>query len=370
MPNPIIALAPMDGITNNAYRTICSDIFYNKQNSYKDSYNFSLFTEFMSAEGYIRNPEKLTRHLLSTVWQSPLIAQIYWWNHDSLLQTAIDIDIKYPDFTGIELNIGCPSPRIMSCEAGSGMLRCRPQTLTIIKQLSESINRPFSIKTRAWLTLEDKKEQFNFIIESAYCCHMITIHGRTYKQSHSGEVDRDFILNIKEELIRRNLHDVKIIWNWWLKSVDDWLPYLSLLDWIMLGQAAMCSPWALVSYSPSIWEVYDTAMKHLHLSLANEWYFTHTNSFDSINKRLIQPTSEDLDKIIAGIKSNTINPEVFSENGKWYSLIEFRKHLFWYVTGLPGNAEFKRSAATISHYRELIELIDHYFKPLLAWNIG
>jgi len=91
----------------------------------------------------------------------------------------------------------------MSCEAGSGMLRCRPKTLQIIQKISKSIHKPFSIKTRCGLTQEDIQEQFDFIIESAYYCSMITIHGRTYKQSHHGEVNRSFIQSVKEELNKR-----------------------------------------------------------------------------------------------------------------------------------------------------------------------
>jgi tRNA-dihydrouridine synthase len=93
----------------------------------------------------------------------------------------------------------------MACEAGSGMLKCRPQTLQIIKRISESISKPFSIKTRRGLHIDDKKEQFDFIIEAAYYCKMITVHGRTYKQSHNGEVDREFIQSIKSELLSRDL---------------------------------------------------------------------------------------------------------------------------------------------------------------------
>lgn len=99
----------------------------------------------------------------------------------------------------------------MACEAGSGMLKNRPYTLDVIKEISSRIKKPFSIKTRCGLTQEDKKEQFDFIIQSAQYVSMITIHGRTYKQSHSGEVDRDFIYQVKKQLIDLGLDHVKIV---------------------------------------------------------------------------------------------------------------------------------------------------------------
>lgn len=350
----------------------------------------------MSVEGYTRNPSRLTRHLLTTQWSSDTIAQIYWWNHDNLLQTACDLDNKYwASFSGIELNIGCPSPKIMSCEAWSGMLKCRPKTLQIIQKISQSIKKPFSIKTRSGLTEYDEQEQFDFIIESAYHCHMITIHGRTYKQSHSGSVNRDFIMRVKQELIKRNLPHVKIIWNGWLKSAVDSLSYITdvtsyqlpvasassaiqtgnrkpetgnhrLLDGIMLGQAAMCNPRSLVNYTPDAQELYETTLKHLHQNLANERYFSHADTFNQTSSVLNQPTNNQLAEITSQIE----NWELQAENWKWHSLIEFRKHLFWYVSGLPNSSEFKRGAAIITDYKELLDHIHTYFQPIISWNLS
>lgn len=354
----------MDWITNNAYRMICKQVWENEQNIFKHSYDFYRFTEFMSCEGYVRHPRKLTRHLLTTQGEEKTIAQIYGWNHDTLMETALDVDNKYSEFAWIELNIWCPSPKIMACEAGSGMLKCRPKTLDLIKRMSAAISKPFSIKTRAWLTADDRQEQFDFIIESAYHCHMITIHGRTYKQWHSWEVDRDFICKIKEELNKRNMGHIKIIWNWWLKSVDDWLQSLEIIDGIMFWQAAMCSPRPLTSYKPNIQELYDITLKHLHLNLANEHYFNSDSCFDYNYNTLIQPTEIQLNNII---QQFLIQNSEFRIN-KRFSLIEFRKHLFRYVSGLPWNAEFKRTAATITEYDSLISHIHNYFQPLLTWE--
>lgn len=355
----------MDGITNNAYRSICKQIWDNPKNEYNTEYDFYRFTEFMSVEWYSRNPGKLARHLLTSQDSPNTIAQIYGANHENLLSTAIDIDNKYSDsFSWIELNIGCPSPKIMSCEAGAGMLRCRPKTLQIIKNISGSIQKPFSIKTRRWLTDDDRQEQFDFIIESAYYCDMITIHGRSYKQSHSGIVDRDFILKVKEELKKRDLWHIKIIWNGWLKSAEDWLWYMDSIDWIMLGQAAMCYPRSLTNFKPSIEELYEITLKHLHLNLANEYYFANEWNFDSCTNTLKQPTEEELNEIAKWIENWALR-NIWE---KRFSLIEFRKHLFWYLNGLENNNEFKRQVAQITDYSELLKSIHLFFQTALLWN--
>ena len=365
MKKKIIALAPMDWITNNAYRMICQKVWDNPKNEYKEHYDFYRFTEFMSVEWYVRHPERLSKHLLTTTNSTLTVAQIYGWNHDNLLQSAIDIDNKYSDsFSGIELNIWCPSPKIMSCEAGSGMLKCRPKTLQIIKKISESIKKPFSIKTRRGLTEDDTEEQFNFIIDAAPYCTMITIHGCTYKQSHNGDVDRKYILRIKKELTKRGLNHVKVIWNGGLKSATDWLWYLwsDGIDGIMLGQAAMCNPWSLVSYTPKIKEIYQLTLDHLHLNLANEFYFNEITSFDKKNNLLIQPTAKQLEDLAKKIEDWSITSE------KWHSLLEFRKHLFWYVNWMVACNEFKRTVATILDYPTLLSTIHSYFQQSLSWE--
>jgi tRNA-dihydrouridine synthase len=231
----IRALAPMDWITWCAFRSISLDLFnqYNKDQTKQ----LRMFTEFMSSEWYLRNPQRLTKHLLTSSDQfwSNLVAQIYWGDAEHLLQTAIEIDQKYDFFTWIELNIWCPSPKVMSCEAWSWMLKDRTKTLEIIKSISSNIQKPFSIKTRAWLSIDDKLAQQDFIVQASEYCSMITIHGRTYKQSHSWEVDRDYIYNIKNSLYQNN-SNVKIIWNWWLSTYHDGENYLHNLDGVMFGR--------------------------------------------------------------------------------------------------------------------------------------
>ena len=143
----IFGLAPMDGITDCIYRTIVQEVFtkYTKDSSHQ----LRTWTEFMNADGYMINPPKLIKHLVINDSEKKTIAQIYGGNMDTLVKTAIDIERKYPQYAGIELNIGCPSPKVMACGAGSGMLQDKENCLRIIKAISESISMPFSIKTRA-----------------------------------------------------------------------------------------------------------------------------------------------------------------------------------------------------------------------------
>ncbi|MDR0282889.1 MAG: tRNA-dihydrouridine synthase family protein [Candidatus Peribacteria bacterium] len=180
-----LCLAPMDGITTYATRKITQEIF---EQYGKKSDSLQLWTEFMNVDGFLINPRKVIKHLLTDVTQKP-IAQIYGGNPDTLLEAAKIIQTNYGEvFSGIELNTGCPSTTVMKVGGGSDMMKNRAKTLEIIKQLSETTKiggLPFSIKTRAGMNEEDKEKQADFLLEASKYCYRISIHGRTLKQLYS-----------------------------------------------------------------------------------------------------------------------------------------------------------------------------------------
>ena len=92
----ILGLAPMDGVTDFVYRQITQEIF--EQHGDKKNHTLWKRTEFMSADGYMINPSRLVKHLISSSEEQNLIAQIYGGNIDTLLKTAQDIERKYPFF--------------------------------------------------------------------------------------------------------------------------------------------------------------------------------------------------------------------------------------------------------------------------------
>lgn len=391
----ILAVAPMDGITNNAFRQITSKL----RNQYWDKQNHELYmwTEFMSVEWYTRHPQRLCHHILKNTSQLNVIAQIYWWDGESLLQTAIDIDQKYSLrtelrssdlsswwkwwFVGIELNIWCPSPKIYACESWVGMLRNRPRTLEIIKSISSSIKLPFSIKTRAWLNQEDKKAQFEWILSVAKYCDMITIHGRTYKDGHSGPVDYQYIYDIKTALIDKpNIYgrDTKILANWWLSDYQDWIDKIGNLDGVMRWQASMKNPFLVVNHKPDLRELRNIILEHLDMYIADDIYMSMADSFDHSTKTLIQMDDSKYSQIISDLKNKQLqkytyifdqDPEDIAKvrrledpnSGNRHSVIEYRKHLFRYITWLEWNKEFKQKVTTIRNYYELVNEINVFF---------
>ena len=392
----IFWLAPMDGITDLAYRTITNGIFSRYNTEPKNQLRTR--TEFMNADGYMITPNRLVKHLLCFKQDSSnpngqkLIAQIYGGNKESLIKTAQDIEQKYPEFDGIELNIGCPSPKVIACGWGSWMMQNKKATLEIIKTISESITKPFSIKVRAWLTNDDKAAQEQFIIDAAAYCPVISIHGRTMKQWHGGDVDRPMLYRIKEHVG----NGCTIIGNGWIISYDDAYQKLGNLDGQMIAQAAIANPRIFTSHRPTIRDRYETIINHLSLALAVSNYFSYHQEHTTIteekqtsldyNRQMMHQlkksyNDEDTIKLSWTMRIHEyqfpmpqydqimIDAQQIDQGGKPigdnHTVIEFRKYLFNYLKGIEWAKDIKQHIAQIKNYEQLRELLENFFSSRL-----
>lgn len=348
----LIYLAPMDWITDCPYRIITKEIFdkYNKINE------LGLVSEFMSADGFVHSPKWVCKHIIKTEIDKEVIAQIFWWNKDNLVNTAINLDQNY-DFWWIELNIWCPSPKIMACGWWSWMIKEKNNTLAIIEELSKNVKNKFSIKTRIWLNDDDKDLQFKFVVNAAERCKQITIHGRYFKQWHSWDVDWDFIYKIKEKVGDK----CKVIWNWWIKSFEDWLNKVGNLDGFMIWQAAIWNPWILTPHTPTIDELLSTILRHLDLSIGFEIYSKKVINDPQENNymtfKIKMPTLKDIEN-----EYNNYDNLPNEEKEGIRAWVEFRKHLFSYLKWLPDSKEFKQDLIHIREYKQLRNMIINFFE--------
>lgn len=336
-----IFLAPMDGITDCAYRIIVKEIF----EKYNSDDNLWMVTEFMSSDGFIANPTWVLKHLMKTEIENSVIAQIFWTDKNNLINTAINIDKNY-DFRWVELNTWCPAPKITRTWAWSGMLKDKENTLDIIKSLREHIKWKLSIKTRCWLLENDKQNQMEFLIKVSDLCDMITVHWRTFNKWHCWDVDWQFIYELKKFANPR----CNIIWNWWIKSYQQSKQLLWNLDWVMIWQSAIWNPYIFTNHSPTDQWIKQTIIRHLNILTATEVYYKK-NPFTKENI-FIQPKIAELEEIISWFtQQNTISMK---------STIEFRKHLFSYIKGIPWSKHFKQDVIFIRNYWELKEHIEKF----------
>lgn len=382
----------MDGVTNLPYRMIVQRIFdrYN-QHTYQTLWTW---TEFMNADGYMVQPHRLAHHFIHNDRENNLIIQIYWWTKETLIAAAIDIDQKYGDqIGGIELNIGCPSPRVMACGGGSALMRDHDYLQDIVKTISTSITSPFSIKVRSWLRQDDKQERFDTLVSLAPFCKTISIHGRTFKQWHSGDNDWGYIRHFKQIVSDQCL----VVGNGGIKSYEDmggngkkWNKYI--IDGYMVGQAAIGNPWIFTPHEPTPQDRYDIIIEHMHLLLAYEYRKTkhipdtYEDAATRHNKKLLHarkkggdigddtrhdvqemklhtfvmpmPTMAELDHIATHLE------DYIDLDCDYQYLAEFRKYLFNYIAWLPGSKELKKTLAKSKAYYVIKDVIDSYFHIL------
>lgn len=368
----ILWLAPMDWITNCAFRIIVKQIFLDNMekltkgnpvekhwNIENENTNPQLFlrTEFMSIDGYIHNPSKVVRHLMATKYEAPLIAQIYGASEAKMVTVAQEIEKKYADrFVCIELNIWCPAPNVVKCGWWSSLMKDKAKTLHMIKSIKESISLPFSIKTRIWLNQDDIDSQTDFIVKASEYCKYITVHGRTYSQQHSWEVNRDEIYKAK----KLSNPNCKIIGNWWIKSYAEIAEKIGNLDGVMIGQAAIWNPRIFTSHQPSFQEIWETIIQHLDLAIACELYFDKYAKSEHIQKYqdyiFPMPTMTKLKNFIKKI------PILEKSWASFFAVPEFRKYMFSYVKGIPDSKDFKINTCRITKYTELVEEIKKFFQ--------
>jgi len=350
-----VALAPMDGITDCAYRIICKEIFL-RWWSRNDT--LMLWTEFMSASWFYHNPPWVLHHALLSDFDTETIIQIFGGDAQHLVYTARILDSAYA-FAGIELNMWCPSPKIMSCAAWSGMLRDKQATLDIIKEMANAIQKPLSIKTRAWLTDADKEAQFQFLLGASPYVECITVHGRTYAQSHAGEVDWDFIYRLKAALPEKI-----IIGNGWLRSYSDMKEKQQgisnntpiTLDGMMPAQSAIGNPWILTPHIPTPQEKRTTMLTHLDLMMAQEHYLRTLPFYGEKWAYMHQPSFQQLRERAQRIHEHPQAPEL----EVYKTPIEFRKFLFTYVSWLHNSKTLKKAVPPARTYAALKQLLHEH----------
>ena len=333
----------MDWITNAATRYLTEQIFL----KYKTPWDtLQTRTEFMNADGFVINPSWVVKHLMTIQpWNTKPIAQLFWWRKETLYKAVTILINDYADdFSWIELNMGCPSNTVMKCWWGSDMLKHRPESLEIIKELSSLIKTSpltFSIKTRAWLDENDKENQLAFLKEVSQRVDFLTIHGRTLKQLYMWDADISFMIKLKETA------HCPIIANGWITNYQEAKTMENLwFDGVMIGQWAIGNPRIFTEYLPSLQERKKIILEHLELMIATNCYF-ETTVQTMKNYRLKQPQPEEITALIGTIDEAT----------PYHAIVEFRKYLFQYIKGIPNAREIKQSFLKMKTYWEIKEAL-------------
>lgn len=229
LKRPIVALAPMAGYTDTAYRQLVKGI----------EPRVICFTEFTSADGLVYGSKMTLKQLdFNPDEEKPLVAQIFGKKPEHFAQAAKIIEQMGID--AIDINMGCPAKKVVSSDHGSALLKNPCHAVKLVEATVKATRLPVSVKTRIgadqlnlpWFI------QFCKDLESAGV-QLLTIHGRTAKQMYTGKADWEPIYEVK-----RNL-GIPVIGNGDVKSVADAHAKLGNLDGVMVGRGTMGNPWVM-----------------------------------------------------------------------------------------------------------------------------
>ena len=305
-----LILAPMAGITNLPFRVIC------------EKYNPGMVcTEMASSKAIFYNDNK-TKRLLNTKGEKrPISFQIFGSDEEAMAYAAKYVS-KFADI--IDINMGCPAPKVVKNGDGSKLLLDLKKAKKIMQSVVQNSSVPVTIKIRkGWdndhiVAVEVAK------IAQEVGISAITVHGRTRSEFYTGNADWDIIKQVKQSI------DIPVIGN---GDIVDGKTALKMfqdtgVDGIMIGRGA----------------------------LGNPWIFREIQYFLETGKELKQPTKEEKLEIIKQ------HIELAVEEKGEIAVKELRKHISWYTKNMPNSTDFRSSINKIESKEELITKIDEYFK--------
>ena len=283
LKKPIIALSPMDGVTDAVFRKLLAL-------TSKPSF---IMTEFVNVEGLSRGAVSMLKGFEYSEIERPIIAQVYGTELDSFYKVAFMV-CKL-GFDGIDINMGCPMRKIAKRGAGAGLIQdpehakkiirvvkkavedwangksledagVRPKLIKELNRLSKNRDNrkkiPVSVKTRIGYDLEDVANWIPHLLEEKPS--MISLHGRSLKQMYSGLASWEVIAK-GAQLVKGS--GTLILGNGDIKSYADAKKKIKDygVDGVLIGRATQGNPWFFSDYVPRLEEKCRLAIQHSKL---------------------------------------------------------------------------------------------------------
>lgn len=225
--NPVF-LAPMEDVTNPAFRMLCKRFGADM-----------VYTEFISCDALIRDIPRTLQKLTINEAERPVAIQIYGREPGPMADAARMAESAHPDI--IDINFGCPVKKVAGKGAGAGLLRDIPKMLEITRAVVKAVNTPVTVKTRLGWD-EDNKIIVDLAEQLQDCgIQALAIHGRTRSQMYKGEADWTLIGEVKNN---QRMH-IPIIGNGDVTTPERARECFDRygVDAIMVGRASIGCPW-------------------------------------------------------------------------------------------------------------------------------
>lgn len=312
-----IILAPMAGITDLPFRKIAKE------------YGVGLvYTEMVSSKAIFHNDEKTKKLLNINAEKRPIAVQIFGSDVKSMVYAA-----KYvqPIADIIDINMGCPAPKVVKNGDGSKLLLNLDLAEEIVREVVQAVEKPVTVKLRkGWnnsnIVAVEAAKRFERAGAKA-----ITIHGRTREEYYSGTCDLEIIKKVKETV------KIPVIGNGDIKDLKSAIRMFEYtgVDGIMIGRASLGNPWIFKSIINGLTK-------------------------EECQPTLTQPTNEErLNTIIEHLNL------MIEKKGEYVAIREMRKHISGYTKNLPNSSKFREEMNKIENKNELIKYITEYMQTII-----
>jgi nifR3 family TIM-barrel protein len=315
-------LAPMAGVSEQPFRQLCrrwgADV---------------VVTEFLSAEGIRRENPATIAKLRFTEAERPIGVQIFGADPHAMGEAAGFVtDVFQPDF--VDINFGCPVKKVVRRNGGSGCLRDLGLVQDVIRAVAKGTHLPVTVKIRSgW------SEEMRDPVQIALRCQdagatLLTLHPRTRTQMYSGSARWEEIAAVSQAL------DIPVLGNGDIKTPEDAvrMHHETGCAGVMIARGSFGQPWIFAQTrallegremppTPPVEERFAVALEHA---------------------RLVQSYEHD--------------PEG--------AAVEFRKHLGWYVKGLPSSADLRRRLHAVNSFGEVEGIFSDYLDAMRRGDVG
>lgn len=302
-----IVLAPMAGVTDLPFRLLC-----------KEQGCGMLYTEMVSAKAILYKNKNTNILLNIDKAEHPIAVQLFGSDPDIMAEIGAKVAEGPCDF--IDINMGCPVPKIVNNHEGSYLLTQPKLVEQILTKMVKAIKKPVTIKVRKGF--KDGEIQAPEIARIAESCGVsaIAVHGRTREQYYSGKADWEIIRQVKEAV------SIPVIGNGDVTSPEraDAMVKETGCDGVMIARGAQGNPW-----------IFSEMIEH-----------ERTGRIPS------RPTNEEIRKMMLRHAKLQLQYK-----GEYLGIREMRKHVAWYTKGLPGSAKLREEINRVESYAELEDLL-------------
>ncbi|TWH78011.1 tRNA dihydrouridine synthase DusB [Sedimentibacter saalensis] len=314
--NTNVLLAPMAGVTDITYRTICKEMGAGL-----------VYTEMVSAKGLYYKDIKTAQLMKINQKNRPVSLQIFGSDADIMAYVVENYINQRDDIDIVDINMGCPAPKIVKNGDGSALMKNPSLAGEIINKVKKSSTKPVTVKIRAgWDSKNINAVEFAKVLEYNGA-DMIAVHGRTREQFYTGKADYSIIKEVKESI------DIPVVGNGDIYSPQDALKMISETDCdaVMIGRGILGNPWLIMNTAKALLGNFDFYEPSL------------TKRIEMIKRHASMLVSE-LDEKIA--------------------ILEMRKFAAWYMKGMKNSSETRASINKITNAEDLYNVLNKYLETI------